>query len=304
MEYVLPTITIQQMVTFVTVVEEDGFAHASYILHMTQSAVSKSVAKLERELGIQLFIRTTRYLELTKPGRLLYEEWKIQLSALQHSYELALRMQQEQNRVLKIGLLNTARPERYFSAIMRDFSEHHPEITAEIESQYMTDLLLMLEKGNLDLIILPDFARFSVEKAKLNWQYAARGHAQLLMSKHHTLAKRDKLSTKDLKGMKFVTVSAFGSDEDYRKDLCERLAPYGIVPDVAYVFKTAYDIRYLFRPDEAVLMADEYFDYPEDGADFVRIPIMDQENGLICAWSPRNINPGINAFLDVLPEYD
>ena len=66
-------IGLQQMVIFVTVADMKGFAYAAGKLHMTQSAVSKAIAKLERDLGFKLFSRSTRYLELTEAGKVLYE---------------------------------------------------------------------------------------------------------------------------------------------------------------------------------------------------------------------------------------
>ena len=53
METALTTVTLQQIQVFITVVEENGFARAGAILHMTQSAVSKSIAKLEKDLAYQ-----------------------------------------------------------------------------------------------------------------------------------------------------------------------------------------------------------------------------------------------------------
>ena len=60
MDFSLAGISIQQIIVFLCVAEYEGFAKASDYLHMTQSAVSKSVAKMEKELGIELFQRTTR----------------------------------------------------------------------------------------------------------------------------------------------------------------------------------------------------------------------------------------------------
>lgn len=61
----LAPVTFQQILIFLQVVESHGFAKASASLHMTQSAVSKSIAKLERDLEITLFTRTTREIHLT-----------------------------------------------------------------------------------------------------------------------------------------------------------------------------------------------------------------------------------------------
>ena len=66
MDFSLAGISIQQIIVFLCVAEYEGFAKASDYLHMTQSAVSKSVAKMEKELGIELFQRTTREIQIWK----------------------------------------------------------------------------------------------------------------------------------------------------------------------------------------------------------------------------------------------
>lgn len=55
MDFSLAGISIQQIIVFLCVAEYEGFAKASDYLHMTQSAVSKSVAKMEKELGMSCF---------------------------------------------------------------------------------------------------------------------------------------------------------------------------------------------------------------------------------------------------------
>ncbi len=56
---------------FVTVVESGNFASAAAILHVTRSAVGKTIARLEARLGVALFQRTTRRQLLTEEGAIL-----------------------------------------------------------------------------------------------------------------------------------------------------------------------------------------------------------------------------------------
>src|ERR1700712_1304422 len=56
------------------IVDSGSFAGASETLGMSQSGVSRSVARLEARLGIRLFDRTTRVVTLTDEGRRFYEQ--------------------------------------------------------------------------------------------------------------------------------------------------------------------------------------------------------------------------------------
>ena len=102
MDFSLANISIQQILVFLQVAEQGGFAKASAYLNMTQSAVSKSIAKLEKELGITLFQRTTREIHLTDAGMILYADWKKQVRAIHDSYLEALSVQNQEYRILHI----------------------------------------------------------------------------------------------------------------------------------------------------------------------------------------------------------
>ena len=66
--------TFEQLEYFIAVAETDTFYTAADILHITQSALSKQIMKLEKELDVQLFDRTHRSAQLTYAGKVFYEE--------------------------------------------------------------------------------------------------------------------------------------------------------------------------------------------------------------------------------------
>lgn len=301
MDFSLAPVTIQQILVFLQVVESNGFAKASTSLHMTQSAVSKSIAKLERELGISLFTRTTRELHLTEPGKLLYDEWKLHVQAIYASYNKAADMQKSKISTLHIGILNTARPDRYFWDIESNFKNKYPNVSLELESEYMTDLIEKLAANLYDAIMIPDFERFSLADNNLVWKWAAKSNACLIVSKNNPLADVKEVTMQDILNEKFISLASKQSSA-YLADLAERFAPYSAIPKIMFHFKNAYDIKLLFRPDNCILFADDYFDYNEQ-LDIVKIPVTDQYNGIICGYNPDNENPYLKCFLDNLPNY-
>ena len=298
MDFSLAGISIQQIIVFLCVAEYEGFAKASDYLHMTQSAVSKSVAKMEKELGIELFQRTTREIHLTEAGRILYHDWKEQVRAMHDSYIRAASLYAEEA-VLQIGLLNTARPERYFWNLEERFKKEYPGIQLELSSEYMTDLENKLLEGKYDAIMVPDFERFALERKGLVWKWAACSNAQIMMSENHPLAKKSSLTMGDIIYEEFVTLE-HGKKGSHQEDLEERFQPYHVEPKIRSRYKNAYEIHYLFRKDNSViLMVDDYFAFPTRN-DIVQIPLVDQKNGIICAWNPNNQKESLQKFIRML----
>lgn len=304
MDFSLAAITIQQIIVFLCVVEYEGFAKASNYLHMTQSAVSKSVAKLEKELGIVLFERTTREIHLTEAGKVLYQDWRIQVREMHDTYVKAASLQKKEHSVLRVGLLNTARPERYFWNIEECFKKKYPEIELELASEYMIDLEDKLVEGQYDIVMVPDFERFALERRGMQWKWAACSNACVLMSDSHPLAKKSSLQTFDILYEDFVTLE-HGTKGSHERDLEERFAPYHVKPKVVSHYKNAYEIKYLFRSgSSALILTDAYFDHP-DTPGIIRLPVKDQVNGIICAWNPNNQKDSLQKFVRMLrPERD
>ena len=299
MDFTLANISLQQIMVFLQVAEQGGFAKASAHLNMTQSGVSKCIAKMEKVMEITLFQRTTREIHLTDAGKILYNDWKKQVKAMHDSYLEAASVQNQEYKVLHIGILNTARPELYFWSIEERFHEVYPDIELELASDYMTDLEADLAAGKYDLIMVPDFERFSLDEMGLCWKWAACSCAQVIMSVNHPLAKRTSLKTIDILYENFATLEQ-KQRQTHLEDLTERLSPYHVKPNIVPGYRNAYEIKYLFRNQEkALLLADAYFDCPINES-LVKIPLTDQMNGIICAWNPNNLKPQVQKFIDRL----
>lgn len=146
-----------QINCFLTVVEEKSFAKAANALFISQPAISKSISKLEEELGFELLERRAGSLRLTSAGSALYEffkrsseEYKALLADIHSKLE-------EPFGAVKLGCPETWNPNKFYSKITEYFGEHYPAVKLEIECYRLPELLSRLQSGKLDIIMTHDF---------------------------------------------------------------------------------------------------------------------------------------------------
>jgi len=141
---------------FVQVVESGSFALAAEQLHLTRSAISKSVARLEERLGVRLFQRTTRSLRLTDDGQSYYERCVRALTELEQAED-----ELDGGRREPAGRVRISMPvlfgQRCATPILLELARRHPQL--ELEMSY-SDRVVDLVADGIDLAIhsgpLPD----------------------------------------------------------------------------------------------------------------------------------------------------
>ncbi|CAO5183620.1 DNA-binding transcriptional regulator, LysR family [Frankia sp. AiPs1] len=94
---------LRQLTYFVTVAEEASFSRAAQRLHIVQSGVSQQVRRLERELGVRLFDRTTRQIRLSAAGERLLPEAVAALASAGRVRQVAAGIAAGAQGVLRIG---------------------------------------------------------------------------------------------------------------------------------------------------------------------------------------------------------
>lgn len=123
--------SLQQLTTFITVVEENGFTQAGRKLGLTNAAVSKQIAKLESSLKTELLKRTTRHISLTESG----------LVFLEHAKKIMLEMREMENAFSGIRQAPSGRlrvgSSTYFSNYflvphLHEFYRLYPNVTLDI----------------------------------------------------------------------------------------------------------------------------------------------------------------------------
>jgi DNA-binding transcriptional LysR family regulator len=144
-----PTERLKGIVPFVCAADAGSFTSAAERLNLTSSAVSKSVARLERRLGVVLFERTTRSLALTDAGRAFYETCTRIMTELGEA-EAVLAAQKRE----PVGTVRVALPASFgrlcVVPVLLHFSEQYPEVRPHL---LFADRFVDLAEEGIDLAV-------------------------------------------------------------------------------------------------------------------------------------------------------
>lgn len=141
---------------FVAAAESVSFSQAAEKLHVTRSAVAKTISRLEERLGVTLFNRTTRSQSLTDEGSLYYESCRRALDEIRMAEHLL-----EGGKLQASGKLRVSVPvllgQMYVSPILTALTQQHPRLELEIS---FSDRPVDLPEEGFDLAVrigaLPD----------------------------------------------------------------------------------------------------------------------------------------------------
>ena len=180
---------------FVTVAQLQNMSKASEYLHISQPALSKSIASLEEELGTPLFSREGKRITLNSAGNLFLENaWGI----LRNLDNAILEINQLKQNTIPIISLGLCEPdEKIFSAIS-EFASTHPEVEFNIKCTIEAD-----ENHDIncyDMILCPNnnnFSKFKGITFEEETYYVA-------VPSNHRLASKNSLTIKDIEAEPFV----------------------------------------------------------------------------------------------------
>ena len=134
---------------FVAVARHGSFAEAARRLGMTGSAVSKQVQRLENDLGVRLFHRTTRQLSLTDEGLFLFERSAPLVEGIEEVGEMLAGRQAKPGGSLRLSA-PLALAQRLLKEPLASFVSHHPDINLHVE---LSDRFVDLVGEGFDLAI-------------------------------------------------------------------------------------------------------------------------------------------------------
>ena len=188
---------------FVAVAEEGSLTVAAQKrLHTAQPSLSRQIHDLELEVGVQLFIRGPRGIELTPSGRVFLDHARVALLQVEAAAEAARRAAQPARSSFAIGFL-TGYEMDWLPAVMGILRPRLASTEVTIHSQDSPDLAAGLIRGKIDVA----FLRPEKSAPGLKFILLRKDPLLAVMPRDHTLTAKRSVRPEDIAGESYVGVS-------------------------------------------------------------------------------------------------
>jgi DNA-binding transcriptional LysR family regulator len=177
---------------FIAVAEYLNFSKAAQHLYIAQPPLSRQIRQLEDELGVQLFARTKRRVELTKAGRAFLDEARKLVVQAGHATEAARHAQKGESGAVRIGIASGLGG--VVSHVVAEHHKRYPAIDIQCKDVFSTHQNEALRKGEIDV----GFLRPPVNQVNLDCELLFEEKLVVILPKTHRLAKFRTLRLKDV----------------------------------------------------------------------------------------------------------
>ncbi|WP_182899898.1 LysR family transcriptional regulator [Microbispora sp. H10830] len=282
-----------ELEAFLTLAEELHFGRTAERLRVSTSRISQTIAKLERRVGVPLFDRTSRRVELTPLGRRLHEEVRPAWLQIISAFEQAVAAGRGLTGTLRVAFVGAAGGQLLVGAaeLLR---RREPGCDVQLREAQMVDLMPWLRDGEVDVAL----GTFPVEEPGIATGPVLVSEARMLaVPSGHPFARRESVSLEDLARVPLLQLPGTLPDS-LREDRTPRTTPSGRVIEPGPSAATFNEMLTLIGAGHGVLpvgaQARRYYVRP----DVAYIPFSDAPPlrwGLL--WRTDNSTARVRAFV-------
>lgn len=207
---------LRQLTYFIAVAEERHFGRAAKRLHIAQPPLSQQIRQFEEQLGVKLFDRTTRRVDLTAAGALMLERGRSILNDVEALQADVYQVGQGATGVLHVGF-SGASTYSVMPRIVRAAGTAYPGLTLDLHGEMLTPAM---ERGLLEHTLDAAILRPPVSSPEIDFRIISREPLVVALPAHSPLASDRPLSMVELTEQRFVTYPPESVMYRMTADLC------------------------------------------------------------------------------------
>ncbi|WP_374358423.1 LysR family transcriptional regulator [Pseudoduganella danionis] len=294
------SIDLKQLKYFLAVAEEKSFSRAAERLHISQPPLSQQIMKLESELGVKLFARTTRTFELTVAGKALMQEATDLLAKMRMTVDTIRQIDRGEVGRLRVGIVGSAMwgP---IPSLLEEFQTKYPRVTWTIHELGPTLQYEALRAKQVDVGFWrePRLDEEDLKRDNLRQELCFREDVCVAINEHHPLAKEEAIELSDIAEEPMLTLALDKSS--FPRYLIQCCVKAGFQPTI---FQEATEPQTLLAMVGAglgvALMPETTSRIGWPGVVFVPIRSNPPSANLYITYTTLDDAPVVRAFLNIL----
>ena len=279
---------------FVAVAEELHFGRAADRLHIVQSALSKQIMVLERELGVELLDRSGG-VKLTPAGEVLLEQAKVTLQAADKAVEMTVATANGEIGSLRIGFISAAMWS-VLPPILHVHRQSYPALRFHLNELGSSEQMERLRAGSLDVGFVRAFELDDVLELEPIW----RESIVVALAAGHRLAGESSIDLGDLKDEDFIVMAPSQGPPGLRERFTALCRKSGFTPKVVEENNSPAGLGMVSMGLAVTLLPESAQDANLQGMVFRPLAGRVSEIELIVAYRRSNQSSPLRAFLETV----
>lgn len=282
-----------QLKYFLAVARLEHVTEAAKSLHVTQSSLSKTIQRLEEDLGVPLFDRIGRNLRLNAFGSTFLRRAERALFELEQGKQELSDLSSPEQGTLELAVTTAST----LPNILREFRKKWPYIQYHVQMLTTQEMVTLLHRGEVDFCLSsPPFHGEDIE-----CQTVFIDPILVAVPKGHRLAERSSVSLTELKDERFVGVKKGYGTRDLVDSICNTL---GFAPQYVYEGDEPARLRNLVEADLGIAFIPSTARYSRDSIKYLQVDNHELVREIALIWhKSRYISKAAIAFREVVIHY-
>ena len=294
--------TSNQLKYFVTAAETLSFTEAGKRHFISQTAITQHIQSLEEQLGVKLFVREKKRVQLTPAGEIFYMEAKAILERTRIAVDRARNAADGISGSLRIGYVK-GQGFSLISPLVRKFYLQNPSVIFSLFRQAHLDLLMNLEQNRLDFVFNiaygdTDLSGFSFKKISSDRLYA-------VLPPGHPYAQLSSIRRYDLRSEPFLLTKYYDDPaaKKYGSIIPDKFGESGFIPKVDSRSSDAETLMILVSAGIGItILPESIVRTLGPSTDLSIIPLEGEHEhvDVLAIWKSDSANPVTQVFCDFL----
>ncbi len=293
---------IRQLKYFVTLAETLSFTKTAEVFYISQTAVTQQIKSLENQLGVPLFQRTKRKVQLTSAGAVFLPEAQEILDKMQKAIVKTKLAYNGSTNALRIGVVQGYEHSDMPGALQR-FCAQNPNIPISVYRSNASALYSDLQETKLDVVFNTMISNRDSIQPNISCQTLATYPMAVFLPSSHPLTRKASLNLTDLADEPLIFPDLQDDPSGYNKELLDYCIQSGFAPTIVRESNNFEAVLLMVASTLGLALLPSYATVLSQGLGNISAIPLSNENmqvDIVIAWHTQSQNPLIKKFLSVV----